>query len=131
MTESTIFNHLDVAVPYKYFHKPWLTELINQIITKLFVEQPLALPVSANDCLTILNKNLKKNDTWKVTRDTWQVTHDTYCGMNILSKFQLSSSSRLGLTVLWIYFHKPWLNYLITNWITKLFVEQPRLHRVC
>ena len=27
--------------------------------------------------------------------------------MNILSKFQLSSSSGLGLTVLWIYFHKP------------------------
>ena len=45
--------------------------------------------------------------------------------MNILSKFQLSSSSGLGLTVLWIYFLKPSLNYwtapatpglLITSW---------------
>ena len=34
--------------------------------------------------------------------------------MNILSKFQLSSSSGLGLTVFWIYFHKPWLNYLVS-----------------
>ena len=33
--------------------------------------------------------------------------------MNILSKFQLSSSSGLGLTMFWIYFHKPSLN----NWI--------------
>ena len=33
--------------------------------------------------------------------------------MNILSKFQLSSSSGVGLTVLWIYFHKPWVSELI------------------
>ena len=32
-------------------------------------------------------------DTWHVTCDTWHVTHDILCGMNILSKFQLSSSS--------------------------------------
>ena len=32
--------------------------------------------------------------------------------MNILSKRQLSSSSSLGLTVFWIYFHKPSLSYL-------------------
>ena len=35
--------------------------------------------------------------------------------MNILSKFQLFSSSGLGLTVLWIYFHKPSLNYWINH----------------
>ena len=37
--------------------------------------------------------------------------------MNILSKFQLSSSSGLGLTVLWIYFHKPSANQLINELI--------------
>ena len=41
-------------------------------------------------------------DTWHVTRDMWQVTHDTGCGVNILSKFQLSRSNRLGFTMLWI-----------------------------
>ena len=35
--------------------------------------------------------------------------------MNILSKCQLSSSSGLGLTVFWIYFHKPSLTYLIND----------------
>ena len=32
---------------------------------------------------------------------------------NILSKFQLSSCSGLGLPVFWIYFHKPSLTYLL------------------
>ena len=44
------------------------------------------------------------HDRWQVTCDrrhmtcdTWHMTHDTYCGINILSKFQLSGSSGLGL----------------------------------
>ena len=35
--------------------------------------------------------------------------------MNIISKFQLSSSSGLGLTVFWIYFHKPWLSQWVNH----------------
>ena len=35
--------------------------------------------------------------------------------MKILSKFHLSSSSGLGLTVLWIYFHKPLLSHLVDH----------------
>ena len=42
-------------------------------------------------------------DMWQVTGDTWHVTHDTGCGVNILSKFQLSSSDGLGITVYWTY----------------------------
>jgi hypothetical protein len=30
-----------------------------------------------------------------VTGDRWQVTGDTWCGVNIMSKFQLSSSNGL------------------------------------
>ena len=41
-------------------------------------------------------------DMWQVTRDTCHVTHDTWCGVNILSKFQLSSSNGLGFMMLWI-----------------------------
>ena len=45
-------------------------------------------------------------DMWQVTQvthDTWHVTHDTWRGVNILSKFQLSSADGLGITVYWTY----------------------------
>ena len=64
---------------------------------------------------TIFLDNMVTRDTWHVTRDMWHMTHDTYCGMNILAKFQLSSFSGSGLTVLWIYFHKTWLTFLIVT----------------
>ena len=47
--------------------------------------------------------------------------------MNILWKFQLPSSSGLGLRR---YFRKR-LTYWLTESVTEVFVEQPRLHRVC
>ena len=37
--------------------------------------------------------------------------------MNILSKFQLPSSYCLGLTVPWIYFHRPWVSELMNELI--------------
>ena len=40
---------------------------------------------------------------------------------NILSKFQLRSSSGLGLTVFGIYFHKPRLTYLIRMYSKHFF----------
>ena len=52
------------------------------------------------------------HDMWHVTCDTWHVPCDTWWGVNILSKFQLSSSYGLGKTVYWRYFHKGWLNHL-------------------
>ena len=39
-------------------------------------------------------------DTWHMTCDTWHVTHGGG-GVNILSKFQLPSSYRLGFMMLW------------------------------
>ena len=75
-------------------------------------------------------------DMWHVTRDTWHVTHDTWHmtrlggGVNILSKFQLPSSYRL-----WFYdIMKIWrkgMSDRMNQSVTRLFIEQPRLHRVC
>ena len=78
----------------------------------------------------------KKMDTWHVTRDTlhvthdtWHVTRDTFGGWT----FSLNFSS-LALTVcdLWYYediLGKGSLNNQLP--VTRLFVGQPRLHRVC
>ena len=45
-------------------------------------------------------------DMWHVTRDmwrdTWHMTCDMFGGVNILSKFQLSSSYGLWFMILWI-----------------------------
>ena len=40
MTESTISNHGGGAAPLRYFHKPWISDLMNESVTKLFIEQP-------------------------------------------------------------------------------------------
>ena len=40
-------------------------------------------------------------DTWHETRDSWHVTCDMLWGMNILSKFQLPSSSCFWFMILW------------------------------
>ena len=84
-------------------------------------------------------------DMWHVTHDIWHVTHDTWhvvtretwhvWGVNILSKFQLPSSYRLWFMILWRSGEKGWLtewmNESINQSMTRLFIEQPRLHRVC
>ena len=84
-------------------------------------------PISST---TLSEKKKKKNDMWHVTRDTWHVTRDTFGGVNILSKFQLSSFYRIWFMILWRYYRKR-MSDLINQWITRLFVGQPRLHRVC
>ena len=70
-------------------------------------------------------------DSGHVTRDMWHVTHDMFEGVNILSKFQLPSSYRLWFMILWRSGGKGWLAEWINELITRLFIEQPRLHRVC
>ena len=47
---------------------------------------------------------------WHMTGDTWQVTRDTWCGVNILSKFQFSSSNNLGLMMFWRSGGKGWMS---------------------
>ena len=80
-------------------------------------------------------------DTWHVTRDiwnmkrTWHVTCDILWEVNILSKFQLPSSYCLWFMILWRSGGKGWRTDLIIEWMnesmTRLFIEQPRLQRVC
>ena len=70
-------------------------------------------------------------DTWHMTRDTWHVTCDMYGGVNILSKFQLPSSYCLIFMILWRYWGKGSLTDSMNQSVTRLFIEQPRLHRVC
>ena len=55
--------------------------------------------------------------------DIW---HET---CNIFSKFQLSSFYGLCEMMCWRFEGKGWLNDWTNEWITKVFVKQPRLHR--
>ena len=36
-------------MPYRYFHKPRLNQLMNELMTEVYVEQPLASPGSAKN----------------------------------------------------------------------------------
>ena len=71
-----------------------------------------------------------RSDTWHVTHDTWHMTHSV--GWTFSQNF-----SFLALPVWewqcfeYISTNHQLLSYSITQLITKLFVEQPRLHRVC
>ena len=65
-----------------------------------------------------------------MTCDTRHVTHDTWCGVNVLSKFKLSSSNGLGVMMFWRSGGKGWMSDSVNQLITILFVEQPRLHWV-
>ena len=62
--------------------------------------------------------------------DKLQVTHGVgwTFSQNVSS---LSSSNGLGFMMLWISGGKGSVTYWINLLITKLFIEQPRLHRVC
>ena len=64
----------------------------------------------------------KTDDMWHLIGDTRQVTRDTWYGVNILSKFQLSSSSGLGVKMFWRFGGKA----LVNESVTEVFVEQPR-----
>ena len=70
-------------------------------------------------------------ETWHVTCDMWHVTCDLFWGVNILSKFQLPSSYCLWFMILWRSGGKCSLTYWLTQLIMRLFIEQPRLLRVC
>ena len=129
---------LGETVFWRYFHKGWLTVWKNQwqrclynspgftwSVKELDGVGPIAPPTG----LTTLKKTGKK------TCDMWHMTHDRWGKVNLLSKFQLRSFHGLGLKVFWRYFHKGWLTDLLielmNEWMTKGFVEQPRLHWIC
>ena len=47
------------------------------------------------------------------------MTHDRWCGVNILSKFQLSISNCLGFIMLWILGGKGWLTHSLNYFIRE------------
>ena len=71
---------------------------------------------------------------WNMICDMWHMTRDRWGKVNLLSKFQLPSYYGLGVKVFQRYFHKgslrDWIKQ-INELMTNVFVEQPRLHRVC
>ena len=66
-------------------------------------------------------------ESWHMTCDLWHVSRDTQGVMNIVSKFQVPSFFGLGVKVSW----RLWTKGSPTQLITKVFIEQPRLSRVC
>ena len=70
-------------------------------------------------------------DMWHMTCDTWHVTCDMLWGLNIVSKFQLPSSYGLWFMIFWRFGGKGSLTDWPNELITKVFAEQPWLHRVC
>ena len=70
---------------------------------------------------------------WQVTGDTWHVTRDMCLGGWTFS----SNFSSLALTVYDLWYYEDleekdeWINEWINYLMTRLFIEQPRLHRVC
>ena len=53
----------------------------------------------------------KKKMTW----DMWHVKRDKFGGVNILSKFQLPSSYRLGFMILWRSGGKGWITQSVNE----------------
>ena len=70
-------------------------------------------------------------DTWNVAPDTWHMTRDMW---QILSQFQLPRSYGLVEIIFWSLGGKGWLTLLMNEWMNewmrKVILEQPRLHRV-
>ena len=73
------------------------------------------------------------HDMWHMTSDMGHMTHDMFGeGWTFSQNF---SSLALSVCDLWYYEDMEekahWLNESMKEWITRLFIEQPRLHRVC
>ena len=75
-------------------------------------------------------------DMWHVTRgmkyvsrDIWYLTSDMWGEVKHLKKFQLPSSYGFGIKVCSQYLHKESVSDVIIEWVTEVFVEQPRQHR--
>ena len=72
------------------------------------------------------------HEMWHVTRDMWHFTCDTQGVVNIVSKCQVPSSKGLEVGCFEEMEEKgDLINEWINQSVTDVFVEQPRLHRVC
>ena len=66
-------------------------------------------------------------DTWRTTQDTWHLTgceHWVKISGPLLTDWEMGCFEDLKEK-------DDQLNEWINEWVTKLFVEQPRLHRIC
>jgi hypothetical protein len=62
--------------------------------------------------------------TWHRTHDTWHVKPDSWLVVNILSRFQVSSSNGLGVMMFWRFGGEGWP----TKWMNKWVSDQPYLY---
>ena len=69
-------------------------------------------------------------DTGHVTHDMWHKTHDTWHIVWELHSLKISAPYLFwfGIDSVLNIFHQ---TISLPYWVTKLFVEQPRLHWVC
>ena len=109
---------------------------VNEWMTEVFVEQPRLHRVCQKIFWHVTGDTWHlTGDRWHMTRDMWHVTHDTW--HIVLDEHSLKISApqhfRFGIDSVWNIFPQTmsYLPYLINEWITRLFIEQPRLHRVC
>ena len=142
------FSAISVAGSRKWSQLPWKDSLVltSNMLKEWAKHVSMLAPLITDrppNSFTPLSKKKKKKrrrkkghmtrDTWHVTSDMWYVTWDSWQvgEVNLLSKFHRSSSSGLGVKVFWRFGTKGSLTQLINQWIMRVFVEQPRLHRVC
>ena len=75
-------------------------------------------------------------DTWHVTFDMWYVTYDMWLVVRGEHSLKISAPYLLRLVIydimkIWRKRLTDWLTDSLNQPITKVLVEQPRLHRVC
>ena len=70
---------------------------------------------------------------WHVTHDMWHMICNTQLVVKIVSKCQIPSSNGLGVMFFFedVEEKNELLTELMNELMTKVFIEQARLHRVC
>ena len=77
------------------------------------------------------------HDMWHVTPDTWHVTRDMWHVTRLVGWTFSQNFSSPALTVCHLSYYEDLeekddsINELINQSMMRLFIEQPRLHRVC
>ena len=126
LVSHTVFNIITTSRNFPKYHS---ILFVNHLIWReLYIQYKLKLdrvgPVDNRPSTNKLHHLVKKNvtcDIWHVTCDTWHMTRDmrhVTCDMlwavNLLSKFQLPSSSGLWVMIFWRLggkgSHSDWIN---------------------
>ena len=95
MTESTISNHWGVAAPLRYFHKPLVSELMNELIN-----------YGEAVCRTVSNQSLqrlKSTSLWSSISSVWP--YSMGCSLFVAMNRDLGGNYRDRVPrVLWLGF---------------------------